>query len=61
MTAIVPGSPGVSSSSARIGAMPTPPAMSATRGCRRAALVSPPDGPSTITRVPGGSDASRRV
>ena len=61
MTAMSPGSPGMSSSSARIGVMPTPPAISATRGWRRAALVNPPDGPSMITRVPAGSDASRRV
>ena len=32
-----PGSPGMSSSSARIGVMPTPPAMSATRGAAGAA------------------------
>ena len=33
--------------------MPTPPAISATRGRRRAAVVKPPNGPSAITRVPG--------
>ena len=43
--------PGRSSSSARIGVMPTPPAISATRRDRRA--VKPPNGPSRITRVPG--------
>ena len=41
--------------------MPTPPAMSATRACRRAALVSPPEGPSTITRVPGGTRRAAAV
>ena len=49
-----PGSPGRSSSSARIGVIPTPPAISATRGRRRAAAVKAPCGPSKITRVPGG-------
>ena len=34
--------------------MPTPPAISATRGRRRAAAVNAPCGPSKITRVPGG-------
>ena len=34
--------------------MPTPPAISATRGRRRAAAVKAPNGPSAITRVPGG-------
>ena len=33
--------------------MPTPPAISATRGRRRAAAVKAPCGPSKITRVPG--------
>ena len=61
-----PGAPGMSSSSARIGVMPTPPAMSATRGRRREAVVNAPNGPSTITRVlaegPFGSftNAARR-
>ena len=56
-----PGSPGMSSSSARIGVIPTPPAISATRGRRRAAVVNAPNGPSAITRVPGGIARSARV
>ena len=56
-----PGPPGMSSSSARIGVMPTPPAISATRGRRRAAAVNVPNGPSAITRVPGGIARSAAV
>ena len=41
--------------------MPTPPAISATRGRRRAAAVKLPNGPSAITRVPGGIARSAAV
>ena len=51
-------SPGMSSSSARIGVIPTPPAMRATR---RPVVVKPPNGPSTTTRVPGRMSRSERV
>jgi hypothetical protein len=51
----------MSSSSARIGVIPTPPAISATRGRRRDTVVNAPSGPSTITRVPGPRPARRPV
>jgi hypothetical protein len=43
----------MSSSSARIGVMPTPPAISTARRCLRRAAVKLPNGPSAKTRVPG--------
>ena len=51
----------MSSSSARIGVMPTPPAISATRGRRRMAVVNEPNGPSAITGVPAGMARSASV
>src|SRR5256885_1958151 len=54
-----PGAPGMSSSIARIGVIPMPPAIRATRGRRRASGVNDPYGPSARTRVPGGHEGAR--
>lgn len=53
--------PPISSSSARTGVLPMPPAISATLSRRRTAAVKTPNGPSAATRVPGLISSAMRL